>query len=77
MAETKIPGVKTKHAIITPVCRDHRGSLGAIVEALRIVEKEYGSILGHDTQEQRPTFHLVLTVEWPKVGAAAEKAEEL
>lgn len=59
--ETKIPGLKAKHAIITPECRVNRGDTGAIHEALSRVLDEYKAIL--KARSDKPTFHLVLTVE--------------
>lgn len=63
-----IPGVKAKHAIITPACRtrprpefDPNPALAAFDEAARRIREEYAAIC-----EGRPdawTGHLVLTIE--------------
>ena len=66
---TKIPGIKAKHAIITPNCRTiERGTEGppamqAFDEAVRRLREEYEQIVRvrHDAWNG----HLVFTVEHP------------
>jgi hypothetical protein len=56
---TTIPGIKARHAIITPACRARRTDGGAFDEACRRLRQEYESIERTDDC----TIHLVLTVE--------------
>lgn len=62
MSETKIPGIKTKHAIITKVCRKNRGVDGAFDEAVRRLREDYESLAAAPANEAA-NFHLVLTVD--------------
>ena len=69
----EIPGLATRHAIITPDCRINRGSMEAFEEAVSRCRHEYLLILqGHgelDVEGRndgiigRVTLHLVLTME--------------
>lgn len=63
MSETKIPGIKAKHAIVTPICRANRGE-GALDEALARLRRAYEDLVGLEANAGA-NFHLVLTVERP------------
>lgn len=58
---TTIPGLKAKHAIITPACRK-RGDDVAIAEATARMLVAFWDIAGVPANEGA-NFHLVLTVE--------------
>ena len=58
---THLPGLKAKHAIITPECRQNRGNDGALVEALKRIRDEYFAIV--EARSDQFTCHVVLTVE--------------
>ena len=60
-SESRIPGIKAKHAIITPGCRSGRGVEGAIDEALHLIREEYLSCINPSTE--KTNFHVVLTTE--------------
>ena len=62
MRECKVPGIKARHAIITPVCREGRGVLGAFKEAAKLMEEEYMACMEYICNEQ-VSFHLVITVD--------------
>jgi hypothetical protein len=63
MSNSVIPGIKAKHAIITPVCRANRTNVGAFEEAVQRLRDEYAACLEANEQSN---FHLVLTVERPQ-----------
>jgi len=59
------PGIKAKHAIISPRCRVVRGGPGeAFDEAAARVKAEYETLLEFDSNKAA-NFHLILTVERP------------
>lgn len=65
-ATATVPGVKAKHAVVTPACRRNRGELEAFDEAARRLREEYAAVLEgwkRSGQAERLNFHLVLTVE--------------
>lgn len=57
----KIPGVIAKHAIITRMCRQNRGTSGAWKEAVARLRAEYEACQVEANRDAR--FHLVLAVE--------------
>lgn len=66
---TKVPGIKARHAIITPNCRtvDRGGndpSMDAFDEAVRRLREEYRAI--SEMRDDGWTGHLVLTVVNPE-----------
>lgn len=65
MPITKIPGIKVRHAIITPVCRKNRTLEGAFEEAVRRLKDEYYACLQYSGNDEAD-FHLVLTLDRPK-----------
>lgn len=60
MIDTTIPGIKAKHAIITPTCLVNRGPQGAFEEAVERMRIEFRELL--KCRKDNPEFHLVLTV---------------
>lgn len=66
-------GMKARHAIITPTCRNGRGDHEAWVEAVRRLHECYlQSLAGWRKSGKEPTFNLVLYVERPPaVGPSA------
>lgn len=63
MRETKIPGKKAKHAIITNECRDgEKGPLGAFEEGMIRLQDEYMEIVA-GREGTRYNAHLVLVIE--------------
>lgn len=59
--ETKIPGMKAEHAIITPRCQQVQGGpLQAFDVAVNRLKHEYAACVSGSPEA---TFHLVLTVE--------------
>ncbi|MDP2621460.1 MAG: hypothetical protein Q8P46_15035 [Hyphomicrobiales bacterium] len=62
--ETKIPGLKVAHQIITPTCRVNRSNAGAIDEAVDRVAATYRRYAG-DPNNAGVNWHLVLTRDAP------------
>jgi hypothetical protein len=60
--ETTIDGLKVKHAIVTKVCRQNRGRVGAIDEALERIRAAYIDSASADANAVA-SFHVVLTVD--------------
>jgi hypothetical protein len=69
---TTLPGIKAKHAVITPTCR-LRGDEVVIDEALARLRSEFLAIVPHWPAETSE-FHVVLTVS-PKEPDDPEKAQ--
>ena len=64
MVETRVPGIKARHATITPNCRRVQGGDGpAFAEAVNLLFEEYKAILKLRSDRDQVDFHLVLTVE--------------
>lgn len=60
------PGAVVEHAIITPECRQNRGTDGALAEAIQRVTDQYWQVVhGWQLSPEQPTLHLVLTMERP------------
>lgn len=60
----RLPGIKAKHAIITPNCRKVQGGdKEAFNEAARRLLDEYLAIIYLRGDKKRANYHLVLTVE--------------
>ncbi len=65
MMETKIPGIKAKHAIISDACRK-KGDVMAFDEVSDRLFAEYIKLArGAWKPGQDAKFHFVLTVEYP------------
>ena len=60
MTGIRFPGIKCKHAIITPLCRANKG-LSALDEALERLKQEYIDLLSYEVNENA-NFHFILTV---------------
>jgi hypothetical protein len=60
--ETKIPGVKSAHQMVTPVCRANHGIDAAFSEALGRIKKTYTQLAG-SPHNDGVTWHLVLVRE--------------
>lgn len=60
MIESKIPGIKATHAVISPTCRANRTATGAFDEAVRRLRESYEGIVAARTDEY--DCHIVLTV---------------
>ncbi len=66
MSETRIPGIKAQHAIITDQCRVNKGDEAAIDEALGRLHHEYMQPATVPANMGKGVnFHVVLTVERP------------
>ena len=64
MHDTRVPGIKAKHATITPNCRRVQGGDSQAFEvAVNLLFKEYTAILAARSDRDQVDFHLVLTVE--------------
>lgn len=62
--ETKIPGIKCKHAIISDACRE-KGDVTAFDEAAIHLLMEYKKLTSGPWPKGRGAkFHLVLTVDY-------------
>ena len=64
MAETRIPGIKAGHAVITPNCRRIHGGPGAYEEACRRLREHYESLLVEGNRDA--DIHLTITVQRPR-----------
>ncbi len=64
--ESKVPGIKAAHAIISTNCRAMRGDIGAYDEAVLRLRSDYEKLLSHWPREKGAKFHVVLTVEYPR-----------
>ena len=62
MSETKIPGLKAAHRIVTPQCIENKGQFQAMVEAVETLEAKYSEYFEHNPGAN---FHFVLTIEQP------------
>lgn len=62
--ETKIPGLKSGHAIITPTCRANRTTTGAFLEASERIQKLYDQYAEAEGNKA-VNWHLVLVREDP------------
>lgn len=65
MSETKIPGIKARHAIVTDQCRGNRGDEGAVDEALARLREEALSCFEGWRGKPGVQWHFVLTMEAP------------
>lgn len=63
-AETKVNGIKGKHAIVSPTCRANKGDYGAGHEAAMRLVDEY-MVLSQLEANKDAQFNFVLTVERP------------
>ena len=61
MPETKIPGLKASHQIISPICRENRGEMGALEEAFERIRATYWNCQNPDTAHWN--FHVVLVAD--------------
>ena len=59
-----VPGIKSKHAIVSDACREKWGDIGALNEAIRHIRAEYVRLLKHWPLGKDAKFHLVLSVEY-------------
>ena len=64
MSETKLPGVKSRHAIITQECRE-RGQGIVVAETLERVKITLDDILT-DHRCDMATIHVAVTIEYPE-----------
>lgn len=55
-----------KHAIITDTCRNNKGDVGAINEALERIRQEYDNLLQYWPIGKGTKFHIKLIVEYEK-----------
>lgn len=62
MATTTLSGLKAGHQMITPVCRQNRGTAAAFLEAADRLRKTYDNYARADGNED-VTWHLVLVRE--------------
>lgn len=62
MMETKIPGLKSGHQMITPICRANRGTTPAFLEAVERLRKLYDNY-ARSAGSEDVTWHLVLVRE--------------
>lgn len=62
--ETKIPGLKSGHAIITPTCRQNRTVTGAFLEASERIQKLYDQYARAEGNKD-VNWHLVLVRDDP------------
>lgn len=62
MSETRIPGLKAKHAVVTPACIDSKGVAGACDEALERLRAEFLNCSACEANKNAD-FHFVLTVD--------------
>ncbi len=57
--ETKVPGLKAGHQLITPECRRNRGATPAFLEAAERLQRLYDDYARGEGSED-VTWHLVL-----------------
>jgi hypothetical protein len=62
--ETKLPGLKAGHQMITPTCRKNRGMTPAFLEAAERLQRTYDNYARGEGAEG-VTWHLVLMREEP------------
>lgn len=67
MAETKTPGLKAGHQMITPTCRQNRGATSAFLEAAARLQNLYDNY-ARAASNENVTWHLVLTRDEPEGG---------
>ncbi len=59
MTETKVPGLKAGHQMITPECRQNRGTTPAFLEAAERLQRLYDDYARSEGSEG-VTWHLML-----------------
>lgn len=66
--ESKLPGIKARHAVISDLCRSGKGDEGAIDEALARLRETYLECVAGWAREGRAgvKYHVALTVERPE-----------
>jgi len=62
MSQTTIPGLKSGHQMITPVCRQNRGTTPAFLEAVERLQRLYDNY-ARGAGSEGVTWHLVLVRE--------------
>jgi hypothetical protein len=67
--QTQIPGAKARHAIVTDACREKRGDIGALEEAISRILATYLEVVAGWPVGKGVRIHLALTVERPSVSA--------
>lgn len=65
--KTVIPGLKAKHAVVTPTCRASKGTQVALGEALDRLWDEYSLCCTFEAN-RNASYHFVLTIERPSPG---------
>ena len=63
MKETKIPGSKAHHSIISDNCRNIHGDRDAIIKALEELKEVYYQTCVNFGKESGVQLHVILTVE--------------
>ena len=79
MGQQSIPGIKVKHTIITPTCKENHGVLGAFELAIAKLKDVYFDLEDIKCNKEAD-FHLVLTIERERLGFRARtqsKVEEI
>ena len=61
MAETKLPGIKSAHRIVTPVCRENKGRFAPAEEAANALVRKYAEYSKDDGGHVN--WHFVLVRE--------------
>lgn len=61
-----LPGIKAKHAIVSPTCRGNKGTLGAGSEAVGHLMEEYLTLADLPANKDAK-FHFTLSVERPSI----------
>lgn len=69
--ETKIPGVKSAHQMVTPTCRNNHGIDAAFAEALARIKKTYTQLAG-SPHNDGVTWHVVLVRDENDLSANAQ-----
>lgn len=64
MSEVKLPGLKAGHQMITPQCRENRGTTPAFLEAAERLQKLYDDY-ARGEGSAGVTWHLVLVRQEP------------
>jgi hypothetical protein len=70
----RVPGIKAKHAIVTPVCRANRGPTSAAVEAMALLIDAYTELRELPVNKDAD-FHFVLFVERPEPAPVEEMVD--
>lgn len=64
--ETKLPGIKAVHRIVTDTCRETKGTAVAYLEAEAALRDMFNKAIKGNGDTKGVNYHVVLVVELPE-----------